>query len=328
MGCCIIEISYSRVSTYQRCPYQHNLRYNERLRPKAIVRPLTFGKDFHKLLEVRQDKKELSKTIKEVRAVFNDLKDDQRAVLGYDYPDDLKTVFLDYQKVWKDDELPSDTEQRFDIPMGKLSGEKVMFVGVIDEVYDCGKMLGEHKTFGRAPNMSFIIMNTQGSLYCKAVQELYGIMPEKIKWDFIKSETAKYPAWLEKSQRFSEAQNQGITPFSWQRACKERGIVDQKVLDVGKRYEPNISNFFFRYAIDVEADMVNKVWSDFEDTARQIVSRGHKDLRQVITRDCSWCSYFDICYGQFTGADVEYIKTKNYEIKPQEGEEDVESSCD
>lgn len=261
--------------------------------------------------------------MKEIRTIFNDLKDGQQQVLGYDYPDNLKTVFLDYQKVWKGEDYPEDTEQRFDIPMGKLNGEKVMFVGVIDEVYGGGKIVGEHKTFSRAPKVSFMIMNPQGCLYSKAVQLLYGILPDKIKWDFIKSDIAKTPVFLEKSNRLSEAQNQGITSYSWLRACKEHDITDEKVLAVADKYKPNTSNFFFRYMLDTEPTMVEKTWEDFRDTARIIVKQGHKDQKQIITRDCGWCNYYDICYGEFTGADINYLKEKNY-TKKEEVEEDEE----
>jgi hypothetical protein len=174
--------------------------------------------------------------------------------------------------------------------------------------------------------MAFIAMNPQGCLYAKAVKELYGVLPEKIKWDFIKSDVSKQPIWLEKSQRFSEASNQNITPMSWRRACKERGITDEGIIAIGDKYEPNISNFFFRVVLDVEPNMVEKVWKDFEETGLHIAKHGHIDQRQVITRDCNWCDYYNICYGQFTGADVEYIKNKDYIIEEnQEGTKDVES---
>ena len=47
-------ISYSRVQSYLGCPYSHYLRYVRRLSKKKPERPLYFGTDFHKLLELRK----------------------------------------------------------------------------------------------------------------------------------------------------------------------------------------------------------------------------------------------------------------------------------
>ena len=308
-----MNISYSRASTYANCPQEHYWAYVRGISPKKPARPLHFGSDFHKLLELRGDEKSLVDAKRAIEDVFYDMPAQFQSDLGDTYLEDLFTVFEDYQKVWKGEELPEKTEHRFEMLIGKYKGEPVNFVGVIDEVYQGGVKLGEHKTFSVAPDMSTLIMNQQINLYAKAYEMEFGIKPKYVQWDYIRSKPASQPVWLEKSQRFSAAANSNITPYSWERACKERGITDPSILAQGLNYTQNLENFFFRHNLEINPKMVETVWADFKDLAKEIVIKGDTNKRKNITRDCSWCDYRPLCYAEFTNADVEYIIKKDYE---------------
>ena len=69
-----MKISYSRFSSYLRCPYRHYLGYYECLRAKKPVRPLYFGTDFHKLLELRNDPEKLAEAQKTIGEQYYELK--------------------------------------------------------------------------------------------------------------------------------------------------------------------------------------------------------------------------------------------------------------
>lgn len=308
-------ISYSRFSLYLRCPYAHNLRYNERLSGKAPARPLHFGSNFHKLLEVRNNKKRVKQEWQRMRDDFYSMPSSWQAELGENYPDDLKTIFTDYMAMWKDTPLPDETERDFKLTVGKQNGEDIVFVGVIDELYKTpeGLDIGEHKTFSTPPNMNTLVMNTQKSLYAKATEMIWGKLPKKIRWDYIKSSPAKYPIWLEKSGRFSNAASKDITPKSWERACKEKGITDPEILKQGKAYAGNENNYFFRVEQDIYPEMVEDVFNGFVYTCKDIVNRGEENLVKNITKDCSWCEYRDICMAELSGGDREYVINEKFE---------------
>jgi hypothetical protein len=306
-----MNVSYSRCSTYAGCPREHWYAYVMGITPKKPERPLFFGGDFHKLLELRGNKPELKKAIEDIKSTFYDMPADFQSDLGDNYIDDLKIIFTDYQHLYKEDELPAETEHWFETPIGKFQGEPVKFVGKIDEIYT-GEILGEHKTFSVAPDLSVLVMNQQINLYAKAREIETGVVPSKVKWDYIKSRPASEPVWLDKSQRFSEAASSSITPMSWLRACKARGITDEAILSKADRYSQNISNFFFRHTLEINKNMVSKMWDDFKDLAREVVVKGGNNKRQNITRDCSWCSYRPLCYAEFTGADTDYIIKKDF----------------
>lgn len=311
-------ISYSRESCYLHCPYQHWLRYVRRLEKKRPERPLYFGTDFHKLLELRNDKAALREAKIAIKDTYYELPALWQADLGENYVEDLFTIFKDYRTIYKDVRQPQVTEKPFELEVGSYRGEPIVFVGKIDELYllkhDGVKQIivGEHKTFTNKPNMDVLIMNTQKCLYAKAVQYLRGILPERVKWDYIKSTPAEQPIWLEKSKRFSEAASRKITPMSWKRACKEHNILDPDVLKKGERYAGNISEFFFQVELDIDPAMVDLIWEGYIYTAKQIIRYGETNKVHNITRDCSWCSYHDICYAEMTGGDVEYVIGKDF----------------
>ena len=316
-----MNISHSRVSSYLSCPYQHFLRYVECLTVKKPARPLYFGSDFHKLLEFRNDPDGLAKAKQEIGHQYWELKPQYQEELGENYIWDLSAIFDDYQDIYKDCPQPTVTEQEFRIPMGKYKGETVYFKGIIDELYkykskSTGKKsikIGEHKTFNYKPDQVLLVMNTQKCLYAKACEFLYGILPDTVIWDYIHSTPADEPIWLEKSQRFSSSKSNKITPYSWRRACIKKGITDEATLAEGDKYAENIPNYFFRVEQDFIPDMVENIWAGFTYTTKQIVKHGHENKTKHITRDCSWCAYQPICYAELTGADRNYLISKDYE---------------
>lgn len=238
--------------------------------------------------------------------------------LGENYLEDLFTIFKDYKVVYKDVRQPQITEHEFELDVGTCKGEPIVFVGKIDELYLLKHhgvkaiTVGEHKTFSSKPNMNLLVMNPQKCLYAKAVQYFKGILPDKVKWDYIKSTPASEPIWLEKSKRFSEAASTKITPMSWNRACKAHNILDPEVLAKGERYRGNVQEFFFQVELDIDPAMVDIIWDGFMFTAKQIIRYGEKNKTRNVTKDCSWCTYHDICHAEMTGGDASYVITRDF----------------
>ena len=294
-----------------------------RLEKKKPERPLYFGTDFHKLLELRNDPAALKEAKQNIKDTFYDLPPSYQTDLGDNYVQDLFTIFKDYRQVYRDVRQPQVTEKEFEFEVGKVKDEPIVFVGKIDELYLLKHqgvksiIVGEHKTFSNKPSMDFLVMNPQKCLYAKAAYFLKGILPDKVKWDYIKSVPASEPIWLDKTKRFSEAASTKITPMSWRRACKERNILDPDILAKGDRYASNISEFFFQVELDIDPAMVETIWDGYMYTAKQIVRFGESNKTKNVTRDCSWCSYRDICYSEMTGGDTEYIIARDFEDKSE-----------
>lgn len=321
-----MHISYSRVSSYMSCPYAHYLGYELGIRSAKPVRPLYFGTDFHKLLELRGDPVALKQVRVAIEDTYYSMPPQWQGELGEDYLTDLFTIFDDYCEVYKDAPLPSVTEREFKIPMFEYKGESYIFKGVIDELYkrksrSTGEKylkVGEHKTCNRRPDMNTLVMNVQKNLYAKAVQILYHRLPKSVIWDYIHSKPAAQPIWLEKSKRFSSAKSQFVTPFSYLRACEEHGITDTEQLAKAEELQGNIPNYFFRVEQDYDPIMVEETWRGFVFQAKLIARYGNRNKTKNMTRNCSYCSYRDICYTQLTGGDMDRLMEVNYIIEPRD----------
>lgn len=321
-----MNISYSRVASYMSCPYAHYLNYELGVRLAKPVKPLYFGSDFHKLLELRGDSKAIKQAKKEIKEAYYDLKPGWQAELGETYVEDLFSIFKDYCRVYREAPIPTITEKDFELPMFEHKGEPYLFKGKIDELYlrkqrSTGKKyikVGEHKTFSRRPDTNTLVMNVQKNLYAKAAHILYGVLPRSVIWDYIHSTPAMEPIWLEKSKRFSMAKSGQITPFSWLRACKARGITDEETLARAEDFKGNIPAFFFRVEQDFIPQMVESTWEGFMFQAKLIARYGAKNKTKNMTRNCSYCSYRDICYTELTGGNLLYLLQRNYTMKPRE----------
>lgn len=312
-----MNISYSRFSTYLSCPYKHYLAYEEEWVKNKTDRPLYFGSDFHKLLEYRNQPDKIDEVKQQITDQYYELNGEQQSELGENYLEDLFYIFDDYCDMWKDAPLPTKTELEFLIPMGKYKGEPILFHGFIDEIYEKeeGITIGEHKTFSKMPQKDFLVMNTQKSLYAKAVQFLYDEYPVSILWDYISSQAASYPVWLDKSSRFSTASSNRITPYSYKRACAEHSI---ECTDADK-YETNLANFFFRTEMDYIPEMIENVWDGFKYTCKDIVLHGKKNKTKNITYNCSWCQYRDICHAELTGGSIDAILEHDFKRRERDG---------
>lgn len=167
-------ISYSRIFSYLSCPYQHYLRYYRKLNKKKPERPLYFGTDFHKLLELRNDPKKLRLAKTQITDSYYEMPGSWQSDLGENYVEDLFTIFSDYQSIYADTPQPQVTEKDFAIEVCKYRDEPIVFVGKIDELYLQKRKgvktvkIGEHKTFSVKPSMDVLVMNPQKCLYAKA----------------------------------------------------------------------------------------------------------------------------------------------------------------
>ncbi len=322
-----MNISYSRVASYLNCPYAHYLNYEIGVIPNKPQRPLYFGRDFHKLLEVRGDKKSVRGCQVIIQDTYYNLSPQHQNELGPDYLENLFSIFQDYCTVYENAPLPTVTEQEFEIPIFEYEGEPYLFKGKIDELYKrknrkTGERyikIGEHKTFSRKPDNNTLVMNVQKNLYAKAIQILTGILPKTVIWDYICSSPAPTPIWLESSKRFSQTKSTQITPFSYLRACKELNIdINDSVLEMADSYKGNIPNYFFRVEQDFIPAMVESTWNDFLFQANLIAKYGHKNKTKNMSYHCSFCQYHDICYTQLTEGNLKYLMIKDFKIVPRE----------
>lgn len=277
--------SFSKVNSYITCPYQHYLRYVEKLYPKQKSRALSVGSAIHDCCEsFRKDKLE--------EFDFN-ITDEIDLKKWLEYYKKYSKIIDEYEFIY--------IEKTF-----KCRG----FIGIIDGLVKnkrTGKLwIYEMKTFSKMPSEFDRIFRPQPYIYYQQLKNK-GIEVEGVVWEYIKSELPKEPTVL-KNGKLSTAINNNIIPDTVLECCQKNGL---NINDYNELYEQsklNIENFFDVKERYITPDVAQKMFDEFQSI--RINNNNRKKHMNSIT--CKSCSYKDICLGELTGCDMEYYLEENF----------------
>lgn len=320
-------VSNSKVKTYRRCQYAYYLKYVDKLRKKKKSRPLQFGTMVHKIVELDASGDDWRTVIEEVDVESMKLFEAERDVYG-DLLDDLDVIMSEYFIKWKG-------HVDF-IRLNKRSAEHEFTVEVEDGLNVTGKIdafvrtpnrlkwLMEHKTFSRIPNEDNHWRNTQSVLYTRITDMLGWVKIDGVLWDYIHSKPPARPQVL-KSGALSKKRIYSL-PTRVTQSIKEAGARPrdyQKLIDDAAN---NRRNYFQRIFTPTKKEVVDLVFKDFIDTAREIRDTHGKRKSKNIDRHCDWCEYEPLCRAELRLMDVDYVKERDYDVsqKPDVQEPIVE----
>jgi hypothetical protein len=77
--------------------------------------------------------------------------------------------------------------------------------------------------------------------------------------------------------------------------------------------EANRRNRFIRVFSPVKPRVVDNIWNDFVDTAKEIQDNFGKKKDQNIGRHCSWCDYQMLCEAEVKDGDLEWLLKREYQ---------------
>ena len=174
-----MQISFSRFSTYQRCPQQYKLQYVDRL-PVPAGPELHFGAAVHDALHRMYDPRQLARpTLEEVIEAFigswrgrqEEVPEDKRQ-LYFERGVDLLRRHYERHGAEEEGARTAATELSFSIRLG----EKDRLTGRIDRVDVLGENQLEvidYKTSARMPTQVTVDRDAQLAIYRLATRELY-----------------------------------------------------------------------------------------------------------------------------------------------------------
>lgn len=317
----MIKVSQSKVNTWRKCQYAYQLQYEENLAKKAAPRPLKFGSIVHKMVEAESHGDDAFKVLDKIAADNKQLFLEEREMYG-NIVKDLRYIMQAYFRYWHNSPLmylprgKQFAEHPFEIKLDK----DILCKGTIDAVVRAKKMnwLAEHKTHKNFPNTDHRWRNLQSSVYIRIMEMMGWWRVEGTLWDYVRSKPPTRPQVLksgEISSRSIESLPQVIID-----TCKEHGVKPPpELIDQQTR---NMSSWFERIYTPIKKNVVDEVFADFLETARQIVhtrkpSRGRP---KSIGRHCDWCQFEDICRAELQGSDAGFIKEHHYTISDYERE--------
>ena len=312
-----IKISQSRVKTWRQCQFAYYQKYVQGLRKKVVKRPFTFGGIVHELIEEYANHRDPFKKLDEIKKEKGQLFDQEIELYG-DIIEDIRNIMIEYFQYWGDDSLlylrrnHRYAEHEFNIDIGN----GIIFHGKIDAIAKTpNKLLWvvEHKTFKRMPDNDERWRNLQSAVYLKALQMTGLGEADGICWDYIHSGVPEVPKVL-KSGKLSEAKLNTL-PNVIKRYAEEQGYdlnFSKKLLESAQQ---NLTNYFIRIFTPINQDIVDNVYRDFVDSARELVeNHGNKKVKNI-GMHCKFCDYEPICRAELTGSDVDVIIKSQYKTE-------------
>ncbi|MCL6471620.1 MAG: PD-(D/E)XK nuclease family protein [Firmicutes bacterium] len=182
-----MRLSYSAISTYQKCPLSYKFAYIDRL-PTKPSHYLSFGSSIHSALEFFYNVEtaepcSLERLLEELDNVWESegyedeaherqYKEKGRAILTQFYNENVLTFAI-----------PIAVEKRFALDM-----EGITLSGVIDRIdrlSNGGIEIIDYKTNDKLPPKTKMNTDLQLPIYHMAVEELYGVAPQKVTLYFL-----------------------------------------------------------------------------------------------------------------------------------------------
>jgi RecB family exonuclease len=182
-----VRLSYSAISSYERCPLSYRFQYIDRI--EVAPSPyLSFGRSLHSALEwlYKRDipePPELEELLSHLDAVwvsegYGDLEEERHF---HAHAREILTVF--YNSNIPKFRLPILVEERFELEM-----DGYLLTGVIDRV-DCAEdgsiEIIDYKTNRRLPELSRLREDLQLPIYQMACREVWGISPAKLTFYYL-----------------------------------------------------------------------------------------------------------------------------------------------
>lgn len=314
-----INISQSKVKVYRQCRRMYHNKFVLMLRKKKVKRPFMFGGIVHKIIEADLEGQDWTEVLDQIE--LDNKKLFRREIEMYgNIIDDIRDIMTDYFRFWegtlkpiKHDGRRSEFEFRIELDTG------LWFTGRIDTVGKAKSMrwLVEHKTFSRMPSEDDRWRSVQAAVYFRALEEMGFPSIDGVMWDYVNSKPLNVPGELTRTGKVSQARIDS-TPSRIKRWLKEQGLKQKDHQKLLTDAEANLSNRFIRLYSPVKRRIVDNIWDDFVDTAREIQMFHGRKKDQNIGRHCAWCDYQALCKAEATDSDVDWIINREYTTEPEQ----------
>lgn len=302
----------------------YDYKYVQGLRRRRVKRPFTFGKMIHSMIEAELCGKSPFKVLREIEKEQGPMFAAEVEMYG-EILDDARFIMRDYFDFYEDDPLEAiaiksknqegkvtkrKAEHNFEIEL--FPG--VIWNGVIDAIVREGRLTWtvDHKTFNRADNEDSRWRNIQGASYTRAVEIMGWANIDGMLWNMIRSKPPARPKLL-KDGSVSKAIIDSL-PSVLKAELKRHGADPSEYTSLFEQLKSNRTTYFMRHRTPTSKSVVDLMFTDFKETAQDIVDNHGKRTARNVGRHCSWCDYEPLCRATLQGSDVDFVKAKEYRL--------------
>lgn len=313
--------THSMVKSFRRCPKQAEYKYVERLKPRAVGRPLKRGTWVHKLLETfylgkswKREHKKLEKSLAQL-----DLFDEEIEDLYDTLADDCHRMMEAYLWHYEADDFEvHDVEVTLEaeLPDGTLYRCRVDLLG--EDEY--GLFLMDHKSKKQRHTQDELILDSQSVPYIWAARE-NDIDVARFVWNYLPDKPPTVPEITKKGNVSRRQVNTDLpTLMSVIEESEEEPEDLAEWIEVLERQRytpggPQLSPFFQRVAIERDDDMLDRSMHELlRSSSRMHEYYGEDDaVERVPDISCKWCDFRALCVADLFGNNTSQIRRAHFE---------------
>lgn len=319
--------THSMLKTMRRCPKQADYKYNQRLKPRMLGKPLKRGTWMHLLLEEHHAGRDWKAMHQELTAKYAELFDEEKDFYG-DLPSECQQLMESYIWHYRDDPW---TVQETEFTIETEFPDGTIYRGKVDALVEneFGLWLVDHKTHKTLPDHTFRLLDAQSALYLWACRR-NKIPVQGFIWNYLRTKAPSKPVMLKSGTRLSK--KLGDTDYlTYARELKRlraeegyrisREDVERGNALKGHRYrpgEPQLSPFFQRVVLEKDDEMLKRVAAENYHTSKRMHSYDFGNQMAVernASRNCAFdCSYTELCQVELMGGNPNYIRKQLYRV--------------
>ena len=320
----MLLVGFSRLKSWRRCHRLYNYRYVQGLQRKRPALPLIRGTMIHKLFDGDAKGLKPASILADYEKQYGKLFREEQEYYG-DLIGDVRVIYDGYRAFWAGDGykvVESEFEMR--IPIPTLEG-RVEFKGNIDKIWvdkQKRRWLVDHKTHKNIPGDEQRFSDLQTVFYVWAWNLKNPRRPvDGIIWDYLRTKRPSEPEVL-KNGSLSKRASIDTTYATAERVVKAHcAKTGEKLADYREWLDglkDNDKKFFKRVHLpNPPKGMIEQIVNEMVITSTDVYKNAVSDASRNMTRDCSWCEYYNLCHAELRGQDAEFLRKTDFVVNPE-----------
>lgn len=311
----MFKCSHSKLKTWRRCHKAYDYKYIQKLRKRTKSKALYVGSMVHEAMEAVFKGEDHEKVFSDYQEEFNKLFDEERVEL--DGSIELSRAMVEgyFNKYPVEDLEVIDVEMEFEQEIA----DDIVLEGKIDLIATDKKghirkpMIYEHKTCAKVPGESARMSDYQSLAYWE-VLDREGIKTSGVVWDYLRKKIPVVPEPLKSGKGLSKAKGIDTTYEVYAKAIEDNGFDLEDYRDILENLQLRDDSFFIRIPMPVNRNMAAMAMEDLVSAAKQAKILGGIATDRNLTRDCSWCDYYNLCQSEIRGLDTDFMIKKDFKV--------------
>lgn len=312
-----MSVSQSQIKIARRCMRKHWYKHVMHLARKVRAAPLLRGSILHEMIQARIEKKDPYKITKEYEKKYRSMFRAEREEYGETFIEDIERVFSGYERAYASEPLKYlyiEQKGEVDLPYHKDLRLKYIVDGIAEDKHG-RRWLVDRKSHKTIPEEKDRMSDIQLVLYYWAwnlehpKEQVDGVI-----WDYLRTKPPAIPEQL-KDGGLTQRKNIDTDYYTYSAEIRRLQLDPRLYKDILARLQPRGSmDFFQRVPLPSPSkELVKSIVDDAAETAAYIEKHGEKVKTRNLTRDCSWCEFFQLCHAELRGLDAEFVRKTQYE---------------